>query len=383
MEGNQKSIDEDDCGNLSSDNSPGPSDIVDESTCAKKSSVSFPNELSCSEMRKALCKCLTEDTLAADAKWNLFIAASQSYRYDSCLRPFPPMFLTKTKEKDINSLLNVIDNVPSFKLLKKLLSCPDKFPLSDKIIELLYWVLIQMREPSLKTVPRDKFNEVLSLVPCELNAQRPDFMFKVTYAENLSNNIKWKNYKRNYNTLYAYHGSRLENFHSIVHCGLQMCFTKTPLFGQGVYLSSELLVSLPYSSTGFGWGKSLMGAELSVVALCEVLDHPSVHCQNSGLQNKERATPKDSIAGEVPHKYYVVSNSEMLRIKYLLVYTRAPPPPAMIDGVRKDSFVGWIKEHKLLTCIMGYIFLLASVGLSNNQQVIRYYKTILDRAGIQ
>lgn len=59
-------------------------------------------------------------------------------------------------------------------------------------------------------------------------------------------------------------------------------FLQTPLFGQGVYLSSELLVSLPYSSTGFGWGKSLMGAELSIVALCEVLDHPSTHCQVKG-----------------------------------------------------------------------------------------------------
>lgn len=41
-------------------------------------------------------------------------------------------------------------------------------------------------------------------------------------------------------------------------------------------------MSLPYSSTGFGWGKGYMGSELSVVALCEVLDHPSVHCQSKG-----------------------------------------------------------------------------------------------------
>lgn len=35
----------------------------------------------------------------------------------------------------------------------------------------------------------------------------------------------------------------------------------------------------------------------------------------------------ESLAGEVPHKYYVVANSELIRIQYLLVYARTPPPP--------------------------------------------------------
>jgi len=38
-------------------------------------------------------------------------------------------------------------------------------------------------------------------------------------------------------------------------------------------------------------------------------------------------------------------------------------------------------RHKLLTFILGYVVLLASVGLSNNQLVQRYYHLILKRAG--
>lgn len=57
---------------------------------------------------------------------------------------------------------------------------------------------------------------------------------------------------------------------------------QTALFGQGVYLSSELLVCLPYSKTGLGWKHSHIGDKLSMVALCELVDHPSVHCFSKG-----------------------------------------------------------------------------------------------------
>jgi poly[ADP-ribose] polymerase 16 len=35
---------------------------------------------------------LQNDPKAADMKWSLFVAACQSYRYDSCLKPFPSQF---------------------------------------------------------------------------------------------------------------------------------------------------------------------------------------------------------------------------------------------------------------------------------------------------
>lgn len=53
----------------------------------------------------SILKLLQKDLMAADLKWSLFIAASQSYKFDSCLRPFPPMYL-RNDIKDINSVVS-------------------------------------------------------------------------------------------------------------------------------------------------------------------------------------------------------------------------------------------------------------------------------------
>lgn len=47
---------------------------------------------------------LEKDPKAADLKWSLFIAACQTYRYDSCVKPFPPMYI-KNETKDIDALV--------------------------------------------------------------------------------------------------------------------------------------------------------------------------------------------------------------------------------------------------------------------------------------
>lgn len=47
---------------------------------------------------------LEKDPKAADLKWSLFVAASNTYRYDSCLKPFPPMYI-KNECKNIEALV--------------------------------------------------------------------------------------------------------------------------------------------------------------------------------------------------------------------------------------------------------------------------------------
>jgi poly[ADP-ribose] polymerase 16 len=64
------------------------------------------------------------------------------------------------------------------------------------------------------------------------------------------------------------------------------------------------------------------------MAVCEVLDHPDVKCtlenkagngQNSQV-GRMRARARNSEGGDVPERYYVVTNNQLLRVKYLLVY---------------------------------------------------------------
>lgn len=48
---------------------------------------------------------LEKDFKAADLKWSLFVAAAFSFRYESCLRPFPPVFM-KNGIKDMDELVS-------------------------------------------------------------------------------------------------------------------------------------------------------------------------------------------------------------------------------------------------------------------------------------
>ena len=131
--------------------------------------------------------------------------------------------------------------------------------------------------------------------------KKPDLIFELSSNHSSPNESKWQALARGRNCFYAYHGSKLENFHSIINYGLQQHFNKVfnfkfiivfivlynsffqnSLFGQGIYLSSELSVSLSYSPNSYSWGRSMLGSQLSCVALCEIIDHPDVKCQEGG-----------------------------------------------------------------------------------------------------
>lgn len=318
---------------------------------------------------------LEKDLLAADVKWSLFVAACQHYRHDSCLKPFPPKFL-KQDSKDIDSLRDVVDRTPSLRLLSQILKDPDVHQLDPNIIDLLHWVLKGTQQ--LKRIPKKQFSSVLSLVQCDIQYEPPAYIFSVALSD--AARETWSDLSAGKKTLFAFHGSRLENFYSIVQYGLQQLLNKNSLFGSGIYLSTEMSMSLPYSPTGYGWGKSILGPSLSIVALCEVIDHPDVHYPRPETQSpephKKQKAPPDSIGGEVPEKYILVTNSDLVRVRYLLVYNK---PQTFSQRSGWSGVTTWVQNHKLLTFIMGYCILLVSVGLSNNNVLQRHLRLLFRR----
>jgi len=70
-----------------------------------------------------------------------------------------------------------------------------------------------------------QYNSILRKVPLEVPVAAPNLIFQLTSAKQSAAEDKWKLSAKDHSTFYAYHGSRLENFHSIVHYGLQqnMC----------------------------------------------------------------------------------------------------------------------------------------------------------------
>ncbi|XP_055218585.1 protein mono-ADP-ribosyltransferase PARP16 isoform X5 [Gorilla gorilla gorilla] len=137
----------------------------------------------------------------------------------------------------------------------------------------------------------------------------------------------------------------------------------TSLFGEGTYLTSDLSLALIYSPHGHGWQHSLLGPILSCVAVCEVIDHPDVKCQTKKKDSKEidrrRARIKHSEGGDIPPKYLVVTNNQLLRVKYLLVYSQKPPK-------RASSQLSWFSSHWFTVMISLYLLLLLIVSVINS-----------------
>ncbi|KAL1463377.1 hypothetical protein WDU94_015132 [Cyamophila willieti] len=294
-----------------------------------QSNISSPQASAINTKIIELKQSLAKSKLGCDIKWSIFVSACHSYRVSSCLHPFPPMFI-KEGQKDNSAVLECIEQMP---LLSSVLHNHNAHspPPPNKLhplIHLLHWLLVE-QSPFLNEVPRTLYDSVLNLVSSQsTSTAKPDFIFQVQYSPHSSIEMNWSKMNQ-MKTLHAFHGSRLENFHSIMHFGLQQHFNKNSLFGQGIYLSSELGICLIYSPYSAGWGGSCIGSELSVIALCSIVDDPDqVKCQEDSGENKSRALAKDSLGGEVPHKYYVVQNSVLVKVQYLLIYTRHKVTPS-------------------------------------------------------
>ncbi|XP_076644296.1 protein mono-ADP-ribosyltransferase PARP16-like isoform X2 [Halictus rubicundus] len=320
---------------------------------------------------------LENDLKGADLKWSLFVAACNTYRYDTCLKPFPPMYI-KNECKDIDALRKVIELVPPLTVILKALQEPEVYQKFGTNIELLYWVLIRLGDHYIKSINKDCYEAILRKVPSEISVAAPNLIFQVVKARQSTSEEKWKSIAQDCRTFYAYHGSRLENFHSIIHYGLQQSMCKKSVFGKGIYLSSELGVSLPYSPVGYGWGGSVLGSEMSCIALCELVNHVDVKSRDT--ENNAETMARDSLGGSVPNKYYLVTNSELVRVRYLLVYSQEVQTTRSINN---RGLLAWFKHHKFLTFVLGYVVLLTSVGLTHNKQIEKYYKLFAQKVGLE
>lgn len=109
---------------------------------------------------------LENDMNACDFKWTLFVAAANSYKYDSLLKPFPTAFVAE-KTLNINYLREVVASVPSFGRLLPILrniieqlKPNEKNDITEETIDLLHWCLIKAKEPTLKSVHPSDVSEI-------------------------------------------------------------------------------------------------------------------------------------------------------------------------------------------------------------------------------
>ncbi|XP_049541628.1 protein mono-ADP-ribosyltransferase PARP16-like [Anopheles darlingi] len=338
--------------------------------------------------RRALKEAISRDPAAADLRFSLFVSAARSFRYDSCLQPFPPDFIVKG-EKNIDQLCRVIETIPPISELANDLTgglgADD-----ERAVSLLHWIFCgQPLYPALRTVPRSSHDEVLAKCPCHAKYQQPSHIFEVVHRDDQSAERLFRENASHFRTRHAYHGSRLFNFHSILQYGLQQHLNKVSMFGQGIYLSAELHVSQMFASTGSAWNRSTLGTHLSCIALCEYVDNPNYVVSQEGTPS-----PEGSNDSSFPERYVLVKNNEMVQVRYLLLYgttkeakaslpqqpvTTAlatsnttdpavhPAAAAYLRARPPSRFVQWFADNKGFALIGGYVGLLLIVGFVNSR----------------
>ncbi|XP_023673211.1 protein mono-ADP-ribosyltransferase PARP16 isoform X1 [Paramormyrops kingsleyae] len=303
-------------------------------------------------VRELVRSCLHRDPVAADLRCSLFVAAALTYKRDSVLRPFPRRYASEDN-KEFEALLADVSSMPGVRELVRL--GPGE---GEHHLALAHWVL-SSRNFAVRTLQRDEYSRILELTGCEgTSMPSPDFLFELEYCNQM--NAMFEKTRDGRDILYAFHGSRLENFHSIIHNGLHCHLNKTSLFGEGTYLTSDLSLAVLYSPHGNGWRESLLGPLLSCIAVCEIIDHPDVKCQvkkkDSEGMDRRRARVKNSEGGEVPQKYFVVTNNQLLRVKYLLVYSQKR------RSNRRPHGSSWLARHHFAITMSLYLLLLVFIG---------------------
>jgi len=264
-----------------------------------------------SSIRQSLVRQITQDEMAAEFRLAMFSAALLSYRRGSCVLPFPPSFVDKDGNKDLSRLEDVFHQLVS---LQDFIG--DPLLLTSEALSLLCWI-VSDKSFSVKYAKDCQLKELESMTGRASFTVQPDYIFELDYQNTRSK--KFAEYAEKYDVKLGYHGSRMDNFHSILHNGLQVHMTKNALFGEGIYLSEDFSVTLPYSKPGNVWRHSKLGHQLSCIVVCKIIDHPLVKCKIDNIKSK-RSRAKDTQAGDVPEKYFVVTSSEMVQPRYMLVF---------------------------------------------------------------
>eukprot|EP01006_Ploeotia_vitrea_P006669 TRINITY_DN14359_c0_g1_i1.p1 TRINITY_DN14359_c0_g1~~TRINITY_DN14359_c0_g1_i1.p1 ORF type:complete len:677 (+),score=81.00 TRINITY_DN14359_c0_g1_i1:48-2078(+) len=264
-------------------------------------------------------------------------SAAMSSRSDKILTPYPQVvdpkctskFALSPDSKDINKVRKIFEAFPSVKDLSQANDIGDiKAKLEAKeplAYPLLQWIVSSNRSHIVK-LPEQ--NQVKSM-------QTPHQYLLV--SEPPEKQRRFHELKKKHKAKFAFHGSPIENWHSILRNGLQnLSGTSGQLHGaahgNGIYMAPELNTSLDYAGHrgggGSGSGKDdkfgqlfLDETKMTCVALCEVIDH---EIKDSGW------------CWVMPHNDHVAT-------RFLFVYDGSSGRPSNVS-TKNNDFINEVQE---------------------------------------
>lgn len=264
-------------------------------------------------------------------------AKANKTRYDP-FEPFPmglqatlkdgskATFLTPDNKRNHEKVREVLEKIPSLTILTSWIdkgilkdSCDELDPL---LYPLLRWILASNRSHLKKLDPEEQITGM------QTNHQY------VMLSSPPAREKQFQELKSLYGSVYAFHGSALGNWHSIMRQGLKN-MSGTPAmvngaaYGNGVYLAPDSGTSFGYMRYESGWKNSMFkSSDLGCMAICEIIKHPCLSGQ--------------------PKPYYVVANESLLATRYFMLFTThtnayvdgatlKPPPLKLAYGITKKT----------------------------------------------
>lgn len=185
--------------------------------------------------------------------------------------------------------------------------------MSPPLLRLLDWAGTKVPGPKLKLLKGHELETTLHSWSADLGSVRPTAVFSLIHPDPSDS---WNTLLEKHGSTTAFHGSSLENWHSIVSTGMSVNFVRSGgLFGDGLYLSEELSVCLGYMISRATWPSSEFGAQdVACIGAAQVIRHPQD--TEVGVEDKT-----ESMTGSAaPPQYVVVRADGLIRLTHLLVY---------------------------------------------------------------
>lgn len=203
---------------------------------------------------------IQRDPMAADLILSIFASAIGSKYFN----PRPP-------DSDDAELFSMVDSLPRIDELAK---CSDDAELlkliNSKQLQLLRWVLLSNRS---------------QMIGLGNKLKLPIFGSSIQFLSLISTpsaEQKFKVLKEKYGSMFLFHGSAAQNWHSILRNGLKNAsgtgmMAHGNAYGPGIYFAHEARVSQGYAqSCQNTYGKSKLGKSLQILALCEIAKVPEL-----------------------------------------------------------------------------------------------------------
>jgi hypothetical protein len=146
--------------------------------------------------------------------------------------------------------------------------------------------------------------------------------------------------RRRHGLVTAYHGSAVSNWYSIARKGLTPMSrtagqTNGALFGDGIYLSSDMRLAREFSSLSAAHASCGRGRQVEIVGVYDVALAPDLVRHAHKEMNTDGSANADS--NETPDRYVIANDNSCLRLRGLCIWFDCPQEAIAASQVRKRT----------------------------------------------